>query len=198
MASQSKLHLPTDRTLRSLINNLTTLYLSHRTRLSRALCVTLLLALINRIRHAIAEQKAASAREAFQRETGRATVSSSSIEPNAEPALKKKVALDRHFFRSLLRLLKIVVPSWRSAEARTLVSHSFFLLLRTLISLRVAAMDGAIVKALVKGNGKEFLSRIMWWMVIAVPATFTNSMVRLFGLGGLEWCGSPRFVLTQI
>ncbi|CCE26826.1 hypothetical protein E4U09_003210 [Claviceps aff. purpurea] len=177
MASQSKLPLPTDRTLRGLINNLTTLYLSHRTRLSRALCVTLLLALINRIRHAIAEQKAASAREASQRETRRATVSSSSSEPNAEPASKKKVALDRHFFRSLLRLLKIVVPSWRSAEARTLVSHSFFLLLRTLISLRVAAMDGAIVKALVKGNGKEFLSRILWWMVIAVPATFTNSML---------------------
>jgi ATP-binding cassette subfamily D (ALD) long-chain fatty acid import protein len=39
-------------------------------------------------------------------------------------------------------------------------------------------MDGAIVKALVKGNGKEFLTRILWWMLIAVPATFTNSMVR--------------------
>ncbi|KLP01730.1 adrenoleukodystrophy protein [Fusarium fujikuroi] len=38
-------------------------------------------------------------------------------------------------------------------------------------------MDGAIVKALVKGNGKEFLKRIVWWMLIAVPATFTNSML---------------------
>lgn len=59
------------------------------------------------------------------------------------------------------------------------MSHSFFLVLRTLISLRVAEMDGAIVKALVKGNGKEFLKRIVWWMLIAVPATFTNSMVSL-------------------
>ncbi|KAJ3557134.1 hypothetical protein NPX13_g9990 [Xylaria arbuscula] len=38
-------------------------------------------------------------------------------------------------------------------------------------------MDGAIVKALVKGSGKEFLTRIVWWMLIAMPATFTNSML---------------------
>lgn len=38
-------------------------------------------------------------------------------------------------------------------------------------------MDGAIVKSLVKGNGRDFLKRIVWWMLIAVPATFTNSMV---------------------
>lgn len=77
-----------------------------------------------------------------------------------------------------MRLSKIVVPGWKSKEARMLASHSFFLVLRTLISVRVAEMDGAIVKALVKGNGKEFLKRIVWWMLIAVPATFTNSMVR--------------------
>ncbi|OAQ99882.1 hypothetical protein LLEC1_07908, partial [Akanthomyces lecanii] len=92
-------------------------------------------------------------------------------------APRKKVALDREFFRSLMRLIRIVVPGWRSKEARLLISHSFFLVLRTLISLKVAEMDGAIVKALVRGNGKEFLTRIAWWMIIAVPATFTNSML---------------------
>jgi ATP-binding cassette subfamily D (ALD) long-chain fatty acid import protein len=37
---------------------------------------------------------------------------------------------------------------------------------------------------LVKGNGREFLVRILWWMVIAVPATFTNSMVCVFVTDG--------------
>ena len=83
----------------------------------------------------------------------------------------------RQDFGLWLRLLKIVVPGWRSKETRLLASHTFFLILRTLISLRVAEMDGAIVKALVKGRGKEFLQRIVWWMLIAIPATFTNSMV---------------------
>ncbi|KAF5582680.1 ATP-binding protein cassette subfamily D (ALD) member 2 [Fusarium pseudoanthophilum] len=172
MASQSKLALPGDRTLRGIISQLTTLYVSNRTRISRAVWITLFAALANRIRLAISEQKAASVREAAQRAARRGTTSSGS-----EETPRKKVELNREFFRSLLRLLKIVVPGWRSKESRLLMSHSFFLVLRTLISLRVAEMDGAIVKALVKGNGKEFLKRIVWWMLIAVPATFTNSML---------------------
>ena len=156
------------------MSDLTRLYLSNRTRISRAVWITLFVALANRIRHAISEQKAASSREAEQRDARRGTTSSGSEAP------KKKVALNREFFRSLMRLLKIVIPGWRSAETRLLISHSFFLVVRTLISLRVAEMDGAIVKALVRGNGKEFLKRIVWWMLIAVPATFTNSMVGQF------------------
>ena len=70
------------------------------------------------------------------------------------------------------------------------MSHSFFLVLRTLISVRVAEMDGAIVKALVKGNGKEFLKRIVWWMLIAVPATFTNSMVSITNYNILFYCSA--------
>lgn len=164
-----------DRTIRGIISQLTSMYLQNRTRISRAVYITLFVALVNRVRHAIAEQKAASAREAAKRREKVGTTSSS--EGADVGGKKKKVELNREFFRSLLRLFRIVVPGWRSKETRLLISHSFFLVVRTLISLKVAAMDGAIVKALVKGNGREFLMRIVWWMLIAVPATFTNSMV---------------------
>lgn len=186
MASQSKLllsHVSTpgqrERTVRSIISHLTDLYLSNRTRISRAVYLTLVVALINRVRNAIAEQKAASAREAAKRAERSGTTGRvhDAADGDGTTKKKRKVELDREFFRSLLRLLRIVVPGWRSKETRLLISHSFFLVVRTLISLKVAAMDGAIVKALVKGNGKEFLMRIVWWMLIAVPATFTNSMV---------------------
>ncbi|RYP21533.1 hypothetical protein DL765_002169 [Monosporascus sp. GIB2] len=170
MAVQSKVVLP-DRPIKSTVAYLTKLYVSNRTRISRAVYLALLVTLVNRIRNAISEQKAASAREAAKRKSG--TTSSDGYDASA----KKKVELNREFFRSLLKLLKIVIPGWRSPESRLLVSHSFFLVIRTLISLRVAEMDGAIVKALVKGHGKEFLKRIVWWMLIAVPATFTNSML---------------------
>ncbi|KAI0182097.1 ABC transporter transmembrane region 2 [Hypoxylon sp. FL1284] len=170
MAALSKLSLP-DRSIKDTVAELTKLYVKNRTRISRAVYLTLLVALVNRVRHAISEQKAASAREAAKRRSG--TTSSD----GTETTKKKKVELNREFFRSLLRLLKIVVPGARTKETRLLVSHSFFLVVRTLISLKVAEMDGAIVKALVKGSGKEFLSRIVWWMLIAVPATFTNSML---------------------
>ncbi|KAI1745615.1 ABC transporter transmembrane region 2 [Xylaria scruposa] len=170
MAVLSKPVLP-DRSIKRVVSQLVDLYVSNRTRISRAVYLTLVLALVNRIRHAVSEQKAASAREAAKRRSG----TTSSDTPDS--ASKKKVELNREFFRSLLRLLNIVIPGASSKEARMLLSHSFFLVVRTLISLKVAEMDGAIVKALVKGSGKEFLTRIVWWMLIAVPATFTNSML---------------------
>ncbi|PMB71691.1 ATP-binding cassette sub-family D member 2 [Beauveria bassiana] len=175
MATQSKFALPGNVNVRGLATQLVKLYVANRSRISRAVWITLFVALIHRIRNAIAEQKAASARESAQRSSRRATVSQPG-DASGPDAPRKKVALDREFFRSLMRLIRIVVPGWRSKEARLLISHSFFLVLRTLISLKVAEMDGAIVKALVRGNGKEFISRIVWWMIIAVPATFTNSM----------------------
>lgn len=177
MAAQSKFSLPSwDGKIKNLVIQLTQLYLTNRSRISRAVWLTLFVALINRVRHAISEQKAASAREAQQREARKGTVSNTEDGAGGEKP-KKRVALNREFFRSLMRLVRIVIPGWKSKEARLLISHSFFLVLRTLISVKVAEMDGAIVKALVKGHGKEFLTRILWWMLIAVPATFTNSMV---------------------
>ncbi|KAK3387179.1 ABC transporter transmembrane region 2-domain-containing protein [Podospora didyma] len=180
--AQSKMVMPAllrERTIRGVVSQLTSLYLNNRTRISRAVYITLLVALINRVRNAIAEQKAASVREAVQR--AKKVGTTAAVDDDDEAASikkkKKKVELNREFFCSLLRLLRIVVPGWRSKETRLLISHSIFLVIRTLISLKVAAMDGAIVKALVKGNGREFLKRIVWWMLIAVPATFTNSML---------------------
>ena len=56
--------------IKSLINEFTSLYLKNRTRISRAVYLTLFVALINRVRNAIAEQKAASLRREAQRKTG--------------------------------------------------------------------------------------------------------------------------------
>ncbi|GAP83669.1 putative ATP-binding cassette protein [Rosellinia necatrix] len=170
MVVHSKPVLP-GQSIKAAVARLVELYVANRTRVSRAVYLTLFLALLNRIRYAISEQKAASAREVAKRRSG--TTSSDT----QDVAGKRRVELNREFFRSLLRLLKVVIPGATSKEARLLLSHSFFLVVRSLISLKVAEMDGAIVKALVKGSGKEFLTRIVWWMLIAVPATFTNSML---------------------
>lgn len=173
MAAQSKLSaasLTSEHSIKRLINDLTARYLQHRTRISRAVYLTLFVALISRIRNAISEQKAASARQAEARRRP-------GIGPGeGEATVRKKVELNREFFRNLLRLLKIVIPGWRSKEMRLLISHSVFLVLRTLLSLYVAELDGKLVSNLVRGKGKEFLTGLVWWMVVAIPATFTNSM----------------------
>lgn len=158
--------------LKSLVNDFTKLYLEHRTNISRAVYLTLFVALINRIRNAIAEQKAAAQRAKSLRKT---PISKS----EGEATGRKKVELNREFFKNLLRLLKICIPGWKSKEFRLLISHSVFLVLRTMISLYVAELDGRLVSSLVRGKGKDFLWGLVWWMTVAVPATFTNSMVRV-------------------
>ncbi|KAG4442141.1 hypothetical protein IFR05_002354 [Cadophora sp. M221] len=170
MAAQSKL-LPPDRTIKSIISKFTDLYLKHRTKISRTVYLTLFFALLNRIRSAISEQKAAAIRQAEKRQRGSTALG------HSEATKRQKVELNREFFKNLFRLLRICIPGWRSKEFRLLISHSVFLVIRTLISLKVAAMDGALVSSLVRGKGKDFLIGIVWWMVIAVPATFTNSML---------------------
>ena len=170
MAAQSKL-LPPGRSVKQLIAEFTTLYLKHRTKISRAVYLTLFVALIHRIHNAITEQKAASRRQAELR--SRPSTGEVDVGQN-----KKRVEINREFFRNLLRLLKIVIPGIRSKELRLLISHSVFLVLRTLLSLYVAELDGKVVSALVKGKGKDFLLGLVWWMLVAVPATFTNSMLQ--------------------
>lgn len=162
--------------IKTLVNDFTALYLQNRTRISRAVYLTLFVALITRIRNAIAEQKAASVRRAaslHKPATGKG---------EGEATGRKKVELNREFFKNLLRLLRICIPGWKSKEFRLIIGHSVFLVLRTMISLYVAELDGSLVSALVRGKGREFLIGLVWWMGVAVPATFTNSMVCLTSL----------------
>lgn len=182
MAAQSTL-LPRSRSLKQLLSELTSTYLKHRTRISRTVYLTLFLALIHRIHNAISEQKAATRRQV--------EIRSRPNTADVDSSRKKRVEINREFFRSLFRLLKIVIPGVKSKELRLLVSHSVFLVLRTMLSLYVAELDGKVVSSLVKGKGRDFLLGLVWWMMVAVPATFTNSMVKI-SQEGLSWCANSK------
>lgn len=79
-----------------------------------------------------------------------------------------RVEVDAVFFERLRTILKIVIPGARSKEAMLLIMHTFFLILRTIISLYVAELDGRIVSAFVRSRTKDFLKGIGWWMTIAM------------------------------
>lgn len=136
--------------------------------------MTLVVALIHRVYNAIAEQKAAAKRQAELRAPS-SGITSDVQEPEQK---KKRIELNREFLRNFLKLIKICIPGIRSKELRLLVSHSIFLVIRTLLSLYVAELDGKVVSSLVKGKGREFVLGLVWWMLVAVPATFTNSMLQ--------------------
>ncbi|KAJ9070952.1 ATP-binding cassette long-chain fatty acid transporter pxa2 [Entomophthora muscae] len=93
------------------------------------------------------------------------------------PKSKKKFEVNQIFFIRLRRLLRIVIPGARSKEFGFLILHSFFLVFRTVLSVYVASLDGRIVGALVRGKGWDFIKGIFYWMAVALPATYTNSML---------------------
>ncbi|KAF9514886.1 hypothetical protein BS47DRAFT_1372211 [Hydnum rufescens UP504] len=88
-----------------------------------------------------------------------------------------KVEVDAVFYERLKRLLRIVIPGIKSTEAMLLIMHSTFLVFRTMLSLYVADLDGRIVASLVRAQGRQFLWNIAHWLLVAIPATYTNSML---------------------
>ncbi|KAF9465113.1 ABC transporter transmembrane region 2-domain-containing protein [Collybia nuda] len=99
--------------------------------------------------------------------------------PPLPPASKTKPNVDTAFARQLRAILfRIAFPSFRSKETLIVVLHSFFLVLRTVLSVAVARLDGRIARDLVSANGKGFLKGLGLWFILAIPSTYTNSMIR--------------------
>ncbi|KAK6746883.1 hypothetical protein RB195_000245 [Necator americanus] len=93
---------------------------------------------------------------------------------------KKQPAFDVVFLRQLMKLLKIMVPGVLSKEAAIIAIHSVILVCRTFLSIYVAGLEGRIVKAIVQKDVIKFSLQLTKWILVALPATFINSMIRYF------------------
>ena len=91
---------------------------------------------------------------------------------------KKGPAINKIFFRRLLKLLRISIPSVLSKEFGLLTVHTGSLVARTFLSIYVASLDGQLVKAIVEGDVHRFLALLVNWVLLALPATFINSLIR--------------------
>ncbi|XP_074645086.1 ATP-binding cassette sub-family D member 2-like [Tubulanus polymorphus] len=93
---------------------------------------------------------------------------------------KNSPAVNKLFLKQLKKLIKIMIPGPLSKEFGILVLHTTSLITRTFLSIYVAKLDGRIVKAIVQKNVMKFAIEVMKWLLIAVPATFINSLIRFF------------------
>ncbi|EJD54748.1 hypothetical protein AURDEDRAFT_110247 [Auricularia subglabra TFB-10046 SS5] len=89
-----------------------------------------------------------------------------------------KTVVDKAFMRQLLAVLRIAFQSVASKQSGIVVLHSIFLVLRTYLSVVVAKLDGRIVRDLVNADGRGFLTGLALWFALAVPSTYTNTMIR--------------------
>lgn len=88
------------------------------------------------------------------------------------------IGLNIDFLLQLKRLLHIMIPKLVCRETCILGVHTVCLISRTFLSILVAAMEGAIVKYIVRKDVRNFAIMLMKWFAIAIPATFVNSMIR--------------------
>lgn len=100
----------------------------------------------------------------------------------AETAVKKRgivnPSLNRQFFVELVYLLKLMFPRWFSKQAILLSMHTLTLVCRTFLSIYVAKLEGLLVRNIVEKNFRLFWLRLVQWLLIAVPATTCNSLIR--------------------
>ncbi len=47
-----------------------------------------------------------------------------------------------------------------------------------MLSVGVARLDGMLVRDIVSADGKGFLRNLGLWFLLAIPSTYTNTMVK--------------------
>lgn len=97
--------------------------------------------------------------------------------------IDQKLKLQNNLFNSrflnqLIIIWRILIPKLPCKNTYLLISQCFFLVLRTWLSLIIAKLDGQLVKNLISANGRKFVRDLIYWILIAFPASYTNAAIK--------------------
>jgi ATP-binding cassette subfamily D (ALD) long-chain fatty acid import protein len=90
----------------------------------------------------------------------------------------KQIGVNKKFLHQFSAIWAILVPRFRSKASMLLLIHTLFLFARTYLSLVIAKLDGRIVRDLIAANGTGFVKGLVYWLLIAIPASYTNSIIK--------------------
>ncbi|KAH6921416.1 hypothetical protein HPB50_000022 [Hyalomma asiaticum] len=93
-------------------------------------------------------------------------------------ALRAFPAFNKTFLLQLFKLLRIMIPGVRTIEGALLLLHTLSLVSRTFLSIYVARLEGQVVKFIVRKDMTRFALQLSKWLLVAIPATFINSLIR--------------------
>lgn len=93
-------------------------------------------------------------------------------------AKARNPGLDGQFLKEIKYLLKIMFPRVFCKQTGFLAMHTLTLVCRTFLSIYVAKLEGSLVKNIVQKSPKTFAKNLLYWLLIALPATTCNSLIR--------------------
>ncbi|KAH8030028.1 hypothetical protein HPB51_006460 [Rhipicephalus microplus] len=93
-------------------------------------------------------------------------------------ALRAFPAFNKTFLLQLFKLIRIMIPGVRTIEGALLLLHTLSLVSRTFLSIYVARLEGQVVKFIVRKDMTRFALQLSKWLLVAIPATFVNSLIR--------------------
>lgn len=107
----------------------------------------------------------------------------SELEKEADIFVKKqssnagKGSVDKKFLKRMLRLIKIAIPGWKSKEAKYIIVLSIFLVIRTILSIQLAEVNGGVVHGIIKMDKKKFFTGLATILAYAIPSSIINSLL---------------------
>ncbi|CAK7894519.1 peroxisomal long-chain fatty acid import protein 1 [[Candida] anglica] len=75
------------------------------------------------------------------------------------------------------RLFISAMPSVTNPAVFHLLSHLVLLVVRALLTIKVATLDGKLVGALVSKKLKKFSKLLAFWMILGIPASIVNALL---------------------
>jgi ABC-type uncharacterized transport system fused permease/ATPase subunit len=82
------------------------------------------------------------------------------------------------FRNDLMKLMKICYPEWNCLETKLSASFALVLIVRTLLSLAVAELDGRLVKSLIQLDVRNLAYSIIAWFMVGLPSSYVNALIK--------------------
>lgn len=91
----------------------------------------------------------------------------------------RKLESQTNYVQRLSRIVRLAMPDGVcSPEMALLLLETLLFGARSYISLRVAYLDGEIISAMIRRNKNEFLRLVAFWLLLGIPASVTNAMLK--------------------
>ena len=90
----------------------------------------------------------------------------------------KKGTLNLETLQNFFTMLKIAMPNLVSLLSLEMLLMIFTLISRTLLSIKIASVNGQLVKAIMSRSLKDFVKKILVMFLIGFPASFLNSYIQ--------------------